>query len=331
MIENHDIQYRYYEVSDESLILPVFNDCLLCLDDAETRKITGKPFHASQKCSAICPFDKNDDVLHFHNLFEVGYCISGSGHIEFEKDCIPFSADSITIIPPGCVHKTVRTEGTNATWEYFFVDNTRLLSEIYGEGSHMMKNILSLVHNKPRVISTGEMPLIRAFAIDILNLHRDKPEFYLESSKGLLLALLTGIASLVTPDERDENVRPESYSVIAESLKYVDENYDQKIQIRDMAQVCNLSETHFRRLFAKIMNMSPLEYVNIIRIDAACKRLSRAHENVQYIADSCGFFTIASFNRNFKSLIGCSPLQWKADSTLHDPHWLRNKLAEYQK
>ena len=55
------------------------------------------------------------------------------------------------------------------------------------------------------------------------------------------------------------------------------------------------------------MNMSPLEYINQVRIRMACEHLKRTDEPIAEIAVKCGFSTNSTFNRNFKQLLGVTP------------------------
>ena len=69
--------------------------------------------------------------------------------------------------------------------------------------------------------------------------------------------------------------------------------------------------THFRRVFTSYMHMSPLEYINKVRIQTACEILKKTDESIADIAYKCGFTTNSTFNRNFRQLMGMSPAEWR--------------------
>ena len=63
------------------------------------------------------------------------------------------------------------------------------------------------------------------------------------------------------------------------ALRYVEEHYREplhaeQLRVGDLAAVCGLSETHFRRLFQKNMQLTPMEYVNKVRIREACRLMN---------------------------------------------------------
>ena len=57
--------------------------------------------------------------------------------------------------------------------------------------------------------------------------------------------------------------------------------------------------------------MSPLEYINLVRVQSACNYLKNTDEAMSDIAAKCGFTTPSTFNRNFKQITGISPSEWR--------------------
>ncbi len=118
-------------------------------------------------------------------------------------------------------------------------------------------------------------------------------------------------------DEKDETQEKNailddaSIALILPALNYIGENFHESIRIEELADVCHISETHLRRIFQESMRMPPVEYINWVRIRAACKELRKTNASVSDIALHCGFTTISTFNRNFRKILGVSPQQWR--------------------
>lgn len=72
-----------------------------------------------------------------------------------------------------------------------------------------------------------------------------------------------------------------------------------------------MSEMHFRRVFQKSMNMTPSAYLNMFRIQNACRQLLKTDLSVETVAMQSGFSTVSTFNRNFRIYMDTSPLRWK--------------------
>lgn len=109
------------------------------------------------------------------------------------------------------------------------------------------------------------------------------------------------------------------------AIEYVERNYPNNFKIADLANECHMSETHFRRVFQEKMNMTPVEYVNFVRIKKACELIDKTDISMEDVAEKVGFITPSTFNRNFRRIIGTSPYQWKKRPDNHE-----GKLLEYK-
>ena len=87
---------------------------------------------------------------------------------------------------------------------------------------------------------------------------------------------------------------------------FVDQNYHRKIELQEIAQVCNLSKEAFCRYFKKSTTYTFTEFLNRYRISQA-KRLLLLGESVSEAAFSAGFESLSYFNRIFKRVTGENP------------------------
>ena len=99
--------------------------------------------------------------------------------------------------------------------------------------------------------------------------------------------------------------------MITRVLDFVSYHYMEDIKVEDLAKSCHISETHFRRIFTSYMKVTPLEYINTVRIQTACELLQKTDDPVADIAHKCGFTTNSTFNRNFKQIMGVTPIEWR--------------------
>ena len=98
-----------------------------------------------------------------------------------------------------------------------------------------------------------------------------------------------------------------------------------KMKAAELADICSMSETHFRRIFESYIKMSPMDYVNLIRIQKACELMKKSNDSMDTIAIKCGFTTTSTFNRNFRKFLDTSPYQWKIN-----PENYEHKLLNYR-
>lgn len=108
-------------------------------------------------------------------------------------------------------------------------------------------------------------------------------------------------------------------------ISYIELHYMEDIGGKDFARACNLSETHMRRIFIESANITPSEYLNLVRIKKACEMLAKEKCSIEKVSNSVGYPVISTFMRNFKKITGISPNAWRRKA-LENPE----NVAAYQ-
>jgi AraC-like DNA-binding protein len=251
--------------------------------------------------------------VHFHNCLEVGYCHDGKGIMTYAREQRDYCSKTFSIIPPNFIHTTDSLNGRKCSWEYLFIDVDGALNEFFPENQYI-RDVLSRMINHGYMLSQHEEnPQTANLILAMMDELRIKSEFYQESVRGLLRAFLISAARMCGESHSAGNVSTTDSDVgaIVAAIKHVAAHYAEKIKISDLSDACHLSETHFRRVFVSIMNISPLDYVNRIRVEAACKLLATTNHTIGDIAVKSGFVTITALNRNFKDIMEETPSQWR--------------------
>ena len=78
-----------------------------------------------------------------------------------------------------------------------------------------------------------------------------------------------------------------------------------------LAELGNVSSTTFNRLFKRETNMTPAEYVIMIRIEKSKKLLRRNDYSITEIALKCGFNSSAHFSSSFHSFTQKTPTGYR--------------------
>lgn len=268
-------------------------------------------------------YGENIDNLHFHNLLEIGYCHYGDGDLVIEDDLYRFGAGMISCIPANFLHVTRSDTDVKAFWEYIYINPEDILRQ-WGKSTQEIQDIMEAVGKKSFFIKAEENPMIVTMIRAIFEEMQQKGAHYRECVRGIAYALLFEIARF-NGREAWQTIGKGVSLQLESAIEYVEKNYPNDFKIADLANECHMSETHFRRIFQEKMNMTPVEYVNFVRVRKACELIDKTDISMEDVAEKVGFITPSTFNRNFRRIIGTSPYQWKKRPDNHE-----GKLLEYK-
>lgn len=94
-------------------------------------------------------------------------------------------------------------------------------------------------------------------------------------------------------------------------IAYIDENYQQKIELEDIAKIGGYNVNYTSQFFKRQLGVSFLEYVLRLRLREATVRLVNSNDGVAHIASSCGFADIKAFNVAFKKHFHTTPSEYR--------------------
>ncbi|MEH6942501.1 bifunctional transcriptional activator/DNA repair enzyme AdaA [Bacillus sp. JJ722] len=106
-----------------------------------------------------------------------------------------------------------------------------------------------------------------------------------------------------------------SYEPTQELVQQVKQIYD--IYYTDHNQLAleiksiNISQNHLIRLFTKTYDVTPIEYINTLRIKKAAELLIKSEMNVLNIATLSGFRSLSNFYLCFKRQIEMTPIEYR--------------------
>lgn len=96
-------------------------------------------------------------------------------------------------------------------------------------------------------------------------------------------------------------------------LEYMHEHYTRRVTLAELAEIAQLSEYHFCRMFRVSMAQSPQGYLQQLKIEKVKRQIKMVPSNGQPLVDialDCGFTNQSHMGRVFKKLTGMTPLQF---------------------
>lgn len=100
------------------------------------------------------------------------------------------------------------------------------------------------------------------------------------------------------------------YRRIVQAKLFIDSNYADTLDLDNIAGEAFFSKFHFIRLFKKIYNQTPHQYLTSVRIEQA-KSLLKKDIAVTEVCYSVGFDSISSFTGLFKRITALTPAAYQ--------------------
>lgn len=120
------------------------------------------------------------------------------------------------------------------------------------------------------------------------------------------------------------NYSSEIYQRIVTAKIYIDEHFQETIDLEQISQKAFFSRFHFHRIFTTVYKITPHQYLTKIRLEAAKKMLEIEGISITEVCNYIGFVSLGSFSSLFRKKSGYSPQYYRNIA------WLKKKLTKDQ-
>lgn len=244
--------------------------------------------------------------LHWHEEWELNYILEGKGTVRIGDSEVTVTQGDILLIRPQELHAI-------ESKQRLCYDTVVFSTEMFGsnEDRCYLEMIYPLCRGKAGILPVtedcAEYMQIRESVETIIRCAKENSAGTDLLMKSELLRFLwhagnSGVISYHRGAASSKEIRS--------ILDYMAENYAEPLTIRQLAEQVHLSESYFMQRFKEASGMGALEYLNRLRIQKVCTLLLDG-EGITDAAYRCGFRNLSNFNRQFKSLTGCTPGQYR--------------------
>ncbi|MGG6313168.1 bifunctional transcriptional activator/DNA repair enzyme AdaA [Paenibacillus macerans] len=98
---------------------------------------------------------------------------------------------------------------------------------------------------------------------------------------------------------------------VEQIAEYMDRHYEDKLTLELLADMCHGSPYHLQRTFKRVMQMTPVEYIQRRRIEASKRALAQTRRTITEIALEVGIGSPAYFITLFKKTTGVTPNEYR--------------------
>ena len=145
------------------------------------------------------------------------------------------------------------------------------------------------------------------------------PEHELEPFELMIRSRILAIWDILDKNcvraQKDNDIESRYSERLEPVISYIKENYAYEITLGELAAILPMSEGQFSWVFKQTMKLSPIQYLMRYRILQSCKLLQDTEKKIGEIANLSGFNNISYFNRVFLNTIGCTPKEYRENSS----------------
>jgi AraC-like DNA-binding protein len=121
-----------------------------------------------------------------------------------------------------------------------------------------------------------------------------------------------GVRRLTAPCKEQGGLSSTDRPRIERALDYIHKNYEgEEISMAQLADFAALSVSGLHRLFKRHTRQTVSEYIRQLKIGKACSLLVSTDKPISRIADEVGYSNLSHFNRQFLSIKGRTPREFR--------------------
>ena len=229
------------------------------------------------------------------------FCVAGKGWVTTGEQDMELGAGDVVWIPPGVPH--VYGADPEDPWRVYWV--------------HMHGN---RADDWWAWCSSGEDPGLRWRVSEVAQLaERFEQVWRFQDAAGSDASLIrmsteaeSLLAEAVTGKEAEDAASRRLEDRVDRSVAWMREHLGEKVRLDACAQVAGMSPSHYSAVFREITGISPIRYLNRLRLRQGAEWLDTTDLSVQEISDRLGYANPFHFSKAFRQFSGMSPRNYRS-------------------
>lgn len=224
---------------------------------------------------------------HYHGCFELVYYCTGNGKFTLNDQEYNYSPHTFALIPPHVIHDESAFKDSSLLFIGFRYFDSECLLE---PGVYNDFNDLCVYHALK----------------DMFDEMNRKEPFYISRLNAMTQILIISIVRqyfAVNSNSHDEGMEY--------IQKYLNEHFNEKIQLYELAEMSGYSYDWFRHVFKRQTGMSVTQYIILQRLKHAANQLITTNKTVTQIALENNFSSSSQFISQFRKHNGITPKAYR--------------------
>ena len=216
--------------------------------------------------------------------------LQGAGRVCVDANSFHLQAGEAQVIFPFQFHSYMEMESDDICWLFITFE------------SFSLDSVISLRDSASRRLGGVELILLRELVRSWLQ--KGSPE-RIALHLGLLLERLCALDPGLSGPGTSET------GLLERVNKYIITRLNQPLGLKELAERLGQSESNLRKCFRSATGCSLGRHIRQLRIQKACNLLHTTSLDISQIGEECGFESVYSFSRGFKTERGISPREYR--------------------
>ena len=239
------------------------------------------------------------EVNHTHSNFELIFCLEGETEAFINKRDFRLSAGFGIIVCPGQIH-------------------------LY---KNLKKGEFCVIVFKPELVPTLKDKLSQLLPTNPLfdfskitgtkEVLKSIKDSYVDSDEysAMLCGYINILMHNIYPEIKFASVAGEDSGLLDKITEYCFSHFREGFTVSELAKALLTNSNRVSSVFNRSMNMGIPQYVEFIRLSAACDLLKCTSLSVIEISEEVGFGSVRSMNRAFSEILGTTPKDFRTNHT----------------
>lgn len=205
-------------------------------------------------------------------------------------------------------------EGSESHWR---LGQRQQFIHFYFNDDYLKQLALKVFDIDPRMLQLPELTFTDDIATETLIRHcMDNTDWFdpnnhlamEQTSNTILISMLQNMGIKKLNHAVKGGLSPKVATLVCD---YMQANFQRQIYLAELADLAQLSEYHFCRMFKQSFAQTPQAYLLGIRVEQVKWQVVASEDSLAEIALNCGFANQSHMGRYFKKLVGISPRQYR--------------------
>lgn len=235
---------------------------------------------------------------HLHYHIELAFLMEGETRAVVDSREYMMRAGDVLIAFPNQIH---RFETLKEEKYVLFLVSPEMIPELLGQFTEALpaSNVIEGGANDPE---------LREMIYGISDIYYGTEPFREAMLRGSLLVFFCKL--LQRMELKDTKVG--DHHVLDSVLNYCMLNFEKNLSLELLEKELHVSKYYISHMMNQKLHIGFNDYVNSLRISAACKHLVKSDDTVTEISEAVGFNTLRTFNRAFQKQMGMTPSDYRA-------------------